>query len=223
MTCSVCLLLPIGTRKRFDAGASVHARKSLVAALKNAHEDLCTPPEMMKEENKSRWRPRVRTDIEWDSLINVPEAEELRKAEVRARRDVSTRHPVLSSRTTGSASSIIPSIEELSKAEAKKLRRLQRQEDLESKSRKQTAKAAVTAGQKERNHDDDHLQEDASESEGADEGEGEETEHHEQPPYLSIGLIGQPKSVFAIVFITSTHRWQNHLPPVTARSELGLI
>lgn len=142
----------------------------------------------MKEENKSRWRPRVRTGIEWNSLINVPEAEALRRAEVKARRDASTSrrgHDVASHQ-----GSLASSVEELSKAEAKKLRRLQRQEDLESKSRKQKL---VGSKMKEEDSDDDDNE--ASVDEGSDGGDGEEHQdgHYERPPFLSIGLIGQPK------------------------------
>ena len=141
----------------------------------------------MKEEYKSRWRPRVRTDIEWDGLINVPEAEEMRKAEVRSRRDVSTRHPALSQGN----SSVTASNDSLSKAEAKKMRRLQRHEDLDSKSRKQKIKAQII-GEKDDSHDEQD-EENASESDGAEHGQDDEGENREQPPFLSIGLIGQPK------------------------------
>lgn len=168
----------------------MEVRKSLVAALKKAHKEFCTPPEMMKEENKARWRPRVRTDIEWDSLLNTPEDEDMRRAEIRTRGDVSMKHPILSQ-----AASLASSIEELSKAEAKKLRRLQRQEDLDNKSRQQKVRTAKET-EEDSHADEEESGNDDSNADEDDEAEAEDAKHYEQPPYLSIGLIGQPKYVY---------------------------
>lgn len=164
----------------------MEVRKSLVAALKNAHRDLCTPPERMKEENKSRWRPRVRFDIEWDSLINVPEAEALRRAEIKARRDMHSFRHDSRTRQDGVQET---STEELSKAEAKKMRRLQRQEDLDKKSARQKALASkkIEEHSSDDENDEHHADQEEVDSEGEADGE------YVQPPYLSIGLIGQPK------------------------------
>lgn len=165
----------------------MEVRKSLVAALKNAHRELCTPPERMKEENKSRWRPRVRSDIEWESLINVPEAEALRRAEIRARREMHTFRHDSRIRQEGVQET---NTEELSKAEAKKVRRLQRQEDLNKKSARQKALASKRVEEHSRSDDENnghHTEQEEANSEGEVDGE------YVQPPYLSIGLIGQPK------------------------------
>lgn len=144
---------------------------------------------MMKEQNKARWRPQIRTDIEWDDLIKIPEKEEMRKLEIKARRDISSKHPILSQ-----TPSLASSMEELSKAEAKKMRRLQRQEDLENKSLRQKSKAFKHSEEDNQADQEDTGSED-SDSEDNKAEAGSEEDHYEQPPYLSIGLIGQPKYV----------------------------
>lgn len=136
----------------------------------------------MKEENKARWRPRVRADVEWDTLITVPEAEGLKVAEVKSRRETSSRHAKIPN-----DGSLTSSVESLSKADAKKMRRIQRQEDLESKSLKQKGKAQG----EDTEHKDDKEEDDTKDEASGD--EEEQSEQYEQPPYLSIGLIGQPK------------------------------
>ncbi|KAK9897365.1 P-loop containing nucleoside triphosphate hydrolase protein [Cystobasidium minutum MCA 4210] len=182
-----------GTRTRFDPGASMEVRKSLVAALKNAHRELCTPPEQMKEEKKARWRPRVRSDIEWDTLINVPKEEALRRAEIKARRDMQAYK--VGRKGNGASSMTEANVEELSKAEAKKMRRLQRQADLEKKSLQQKVKSSQHHETDEEDSHDDQAEAEEKDDLGhgaESEDEDRQGEEHQQPPYLSIGLIGQP-------------------------------
>jgi hypothetical protein len=151
----------------------------------------------MKEENKPFWRPRIRTDIDWESLIDVPEEEALRRAEVKSRREGKLRVPVKSG---PSVQVEVPSAE-LSKAEAKKLRRLLRQEDLEAKEQKHKFLIAAQAPKKAHyGATDDETREEKQEAIVNDDKEGSDDEDasqqsraHTPTPFLSIGLIGQPK------------------------------
>lgn len=116
----------------------------------------------MKPENRARWKPKIRTTIDWERLERQPEVEEV----ARSKRDAEKR------------------VEEadLGKAEARKARRLQRQAALGAKVHGRSGHAAEVAS--EADHSGDEADSDAQEP---------ESENYQEPPFMSIGLIGQPK------------------------------
>ena len=144
-----------GSRKVFTPGTSSDLRKQLVKAVKNAHEALVAPPGRLKPEQLARWKPRIRTDIDWASLQSEPGSVQSKNND--------------------------QSLGSVGKAEAKKARKSKRQEALADRAVKQTA-LEVDAS--------DAEQEVSREIEGSDR---EEMRDDIQPPFLSIGLIGQPK------------------------------
>ncbi|GAA5882209.1 hypothetical protein JCM16303_002281 [Sporobolomyces ruberrimus] len=59
-----------GTQPRFIPSAPPPARHALLTALKSAHSSLLTPPPTVSEdpERLSRWSPRLRREVDWDSV-----------------------------------------------------------------------------------------------------------------------------------------------------------
>lgn len=54
----------------------VERRKDLVQALKEAHEELCTPPSYISDADKlAKWKPRVVPTIDWDAVLNAKEVD----------------------------------------------------------------------------------------------------------------------------------------------------
>jgi len=72
------------------------------------------------------------------------------------------------------------------KAEARKARKMQRQQDLD---RKSVIHQAQIAAREARGHDEE-KDDTATDTESEEE---EDEDAPDQPPYISIGLIGQPK------------------------------
>lgn len=64
-----------GKRKSFEPHLPSDLRRNLVMALKEAHEELCTPPPSIAErkEKLATWKPKIRTDIDWNAVVNANE------------------------------------------------------------------------------------------------------------------------------------------------------
>ena len=60
-----------GTRTRYAPGTSDEARRTLVDEIKAAHLRLITPPPTVAADpaRLAKWRPRVRSDIDWERLL----------------------------------------------------------------------------------------------------------------------------------------------------------
>lgn len=60
----------IGTQPRFIPSAPPPARHALLTALREAHASLLTPPPVVAEdpEKLARWSPRLRKEVDWDSV-----------------------------------------------------------------------------------------------------------------------------------------------------------
>lgn len=117
----------------------------------------------MNPERRSSWRPRCRCDIDWKALETEPDVVK----QVKMNKSMKDRDE---------------DKESVGKAEARKARKMQRQQDLDRKSVIHQAELAARDAQKE----------DTATDTGS---EDEEEEDLDQPPYISIGLIGQPKCV----------------------------
>lgn len=59
-----------GTQPRFIPSAPPPARHALLTALRAAHSSLLTPPPVVAEdpEKLTRWSPRLRQEVDWDSV-----------------------------------------------------------------------------------------------------------------------------------------------------------
>lgn len=178
-------------------------RKDLVAAVKTAHTELCTPPETMKLENRSRWRPRLKSQVNWQDLIDITESTSVAQ-NVKGNSASAAKRP-----ENEDDESLHDS--QMSKADIKKMRRFQRQKAMDNKAQRQKVSAAAAAatatesdGESTKDGSDRRFTDDqdsavtlAQESDD-EKGDDDETlnsniDRYEPPPYLSIGLIGQPK------------------------------
>lgn len=65
-----------GTQTRYTPSASIEGRTALVAALKRAHKKLMTPPKVVSDfpERLARWKPRVRQEVDFESIAEPDEA-----------------------------------------------------------------------------------------------------------------------------------------------------
>lgn len=88
--------LSTGTQPRFIPAAPTSSRFALLTALRTAHEELLTPPPIVSCDpvRLARWNPRLRKDVDWDSVaaeeVVVPQTEaekEALKSEKKARRN----------------------------------------------------------------------------------------------------------------------------------------
>ncbi|KAK4057880.1 hypothetical protein OIO90_001099 [Microbotryomycetes sp. JL221] len=81
-----------GTHARYEPGAPAQARIELVDALRRAHEKLLTPPKVVAgyPDRLARWKPRVRREIDWESVEDEMEAKE-REARERGAKDKKSR------------------------------------------------------------------------------------------------------------------------------------
>lgn len=59
-----------GTQPRYTPAAPPQARSALLEALREAHQQLLTPPPVVAEdpERLARWQPRLRSQVDWDSV-----------------------------------------------------------------------------------------------------------------------------------------------------------
>lgn len=85
-----------GTQPRFIPAAPTSSRLSLLTALRTAHQELLTPPPIVSCDpaRLARWSPRLRKDVDWDSVASeyvvVPQTEaekEALKLDKKARRN----------------------------------------------------------------------------------------------------------------------------------------
>ncbi|EPT01482.1 hypothetical protein FOMPIDRAFT_1161303 [Fomitopsis schrenkii] len=62
-----------GHKKIHGAHLPSAFRRTLVEALKDAHEELLTPPEYVRNdaEKLARWRPRVRREVDWTAVLEA--------------------------------------------------------------------------------------------------------------------------------------------------------
>lgn len=67
-----------GTQPRFLPSAPPSSRQSLLGALRRAHNALLTPPPIVASdpEKLKRWQPKVRRDVDWDSIVDEVKAED---------------------------------------------------------------------------------------------------------------------------------------------------
>lgn len=182
-------------RRRFDPAAPSSVREALTVALREAHDELMTAPERIRPERRHLWRPHpsLRRDIDWEELQEEPESVRPRKGKERPAHSAKEGHAV-------------------SKADAKKARKQERQQALQKDvSAVQVASSARTAPHRQPNEAmsgtgpgsaaDEQSQSVKLPPELDDDEEGDHAsneaaeDEREQAPFLSIGLIGQPKSV----------------------------
>ena len=62
-----------GQRKFFDPHIPSELKRSLVDALKAAHDELLTPPDAIKSnpQRLKEWKPRVPDDVNWEAVLNA--------------------------------------------------------------------------------------------------------------------------------------------------------
>lgn len=62
-----------GKRKFFEPHMPGELRRSLVDALKSAHEELCSPPPSVaaRPERLAAWRPTIFQSIDWDAVVKA--------------------------------------------------------------------------------------------------------------------------------------------------------
>jgi hypothetical protein len=174
-------------KRRFDPGAPRTVKDGLVDALRKAHKELMTSPERIKPERRHLWRPHqsLRRDIDWDALKKEPEI-------IRP-----------SSSTKGKERAVEDQGGRLGKADTKKARKAERQEALLSGSRstsrssstQRMSLAARSEGMAAEATHDSAEAEGPQESGEDDDAHGDQANDMPQVPFLSIGLIGQPKWV----------------------------
>ncbi|TFY59844.1 hypothetical protein EVJ58_g5518, partial [Rhodofomes roseus] len=62
-----------GKKKTLEARLPFPFRRTLVGALKDAHEELLTPPEYVRGDpaKLERWKPRVRREVDWTAVLEA--------------------------------------------------------------------------------------------------------------------------------------------------------
>ena len=62
-----------GKRKTFEPYIPTNLKQDLIAALKSAHNELCTPPPSVvsNKERFASWKPRVRRTVDWDAALRA--------------------------------------------------------------------------------------------------------------------------------------------------------
>lgn len=61
-----------GKRKSFEPHLPSDLRRNLILALKEAHGELCVPPDSIaaSAEKLAAWKPHVKKDVDWDAVLS---------------------------------------------------------------------------------------------------------------------------------------------------------